>query len=94
MTDGPIEKIGSGVISTVICAIGPKFCRLLLILLFQRVRACITHVRSKRPQLPEDGYHRPDNSDDLVAATPKKSLLDRLDGVLAKWNRMLNEPKK
>ena len=81
-------------IATTVAACLLWFCRSLLTSSLRLIHSGIIHLRNKQAQLPEDGYHRPDNSDDLVAATPKKSLLDRLDGVLAKWNRMLDEAKK
>ena len=58
------------------------------------IRSGIIHLRNKRPQLPEDGYHRPDHSDDKDAVFPKKSLLDWIDDFLRKWIEKINELKK
>ena len=61
------------------------FVKVVILSLLKLFRRIIAWKRSRQQSLPEDGYHRPDNSDDTDLTWPKLSRMDRLDRKLKIW---------
>ena len=81
-------------IATTVAACLLWFCRSLLTSSLRLIHSGIIHLRNKQAQLPEDGYYRPDHSDDKDVVFPQKSLLDRIDGILVRRIEKIDDPKK
>lgn len=75
----------ANVIWTIISDSAGWFVKVVILSLMKLLRRIIAWKRSCQQSLPEDGYHRPDNSDDTDVTWPKLSKIDRLDRKLKNW---------
>lgn len=78
-------EVIANVIWTIISDSAGWFVKVVILSLMKLCRRIIAWKRSRQQCLPEDGYHRPDNSDDTDVAWPNLSRMDRLDRKLKNW---------